>query len=257
MDSDGSCSAEGGSPQRKTLDFCSQQCDAWNLGSWGSIVLENPHRYHDTCNTTTHACRFAHPPMIPSISHETGNYNTYPRLDWLIDKFNSPSSPTIKPYWLTGAVGKLNASGLLAEVNDWATASEELYVLMWKIDIEDQRRNFMMSGMTLHAVMFVQRRSMMCVSVLQAMNGGSSKISGLAAMVSLIISCDRSWVCATVSKNSMRALFSCKTGLPFRMQAMRRFRSTSVYPTLAAQTSPPARISPAQLCLMALRSNHK
>ena len=131
MDSDGSCSAEGGSPQRKTLEVCSQQCDAWNLGSWGSIVLENPHRYHDTCNSTTHACRFAHPPMIPSISHETGNYNTYPRLNWLIDKFNSPASPTIKPYWLTGAWAKLNASGLLAEVDDWATASEELYLLMW------------------------------------------------------------------------------------------------------------------------------
>ena len=39
-----------------------------------------------------------------------------------------------------------NASRLLVEVDDWATASEELYLLMWKIDIEDQRRNYMMSG---------------------------------------------------------------------------------------------------------------
>ena len=28
----------------------------------------------------------------------------------------------------------------------WATASEQLYVLCWKIDIEDQRHNSMLSG---------------------------------------------------------------------------------------------------------------
>ena len=40
-----------------------------------------------------------------------------------------------------------NASGItLAESEAWSLASEQLYVLCWKIDIEDQRRNSEISG---------------------------------------------------------------------------------------------------------------
>ena len=67
--------------------------------------------------------------------HETGNYNSYPRLLSLLAAFNS-SGTTIRPYWLAGATSVLTKSGLLGEVDDWATASEQLYVLCWKIDIE-------------------------------------------------------------------------------------------------------------------------
>ena len=51
-----------------------------------------------------------------------------------------------RPFWLTPARDKLNASGLLGEVEAWATASEQLYVLCWKIEIEDQRHNSKLSG---------------------------------------------------------------------------------------------------------------
>ena len=63
----------------------------------------------------------------------------------LIQKFKA-SGTTIRPYWLSPSFAKLNASGLLGEEAAWATASEQLYVLCWKIDVEDQRRNTMMSG---------------------------------------------------------------------------------------------------------------
>lgn len=46
------------------------------------------------------------------------------------------SGTTIRPYWLSPAWRKLNASNLLHEVDAWATASEQLYVLCWKIDVE-------------------------------------------------------------------------------------------------------------------------
>lgn len=77
--------------------------------------------------------------------HETGNYNSFPRIQSLIDFFNASAAP-VRPYWLTPAQSKLNTSGLLSEVDAWATASEQLYVLCWKIDVEDQRRNSMMTG---------------------------------------------------------------------------------------------------------------
>jgi hypothetical protein len=145
MDSDGSCNARSGSATRKTLDFCSQQFDIRNTGAWGSIALDEANKYHDTCSSTTHECSFTKPPTVPVISHETGNYNTYPRLTSLIAAFNS-SGTTIRPYWLSPGYDKLQALGLLHEEESWATASEQLYVLCWKIDVEDQRRNTQMSG---------------------------------------------------------------------------------------------------------------
>ena len=71
----------------------------------------------------------------------------YPRLQSLIAEFESTGT-AIRPFWLTPARDKLNASGLLDQVDAWATASEQLYVLCWKIDIEDQRHNSMLSGYT-------------------------------------------------------------------------------------------------------------
>ena len=41
---------------------------------------------------------------------------------------------------------KLKSSGLLAETEAWALASEQLYVQCWKIDVEGQRHNSMLSG---------------------------------------------------------------------------------------------------------------
>lgn len=71
--------------------------------------------------------------------------NTFPRVTQLIKAFNE-SGTTIRPYWLSPSFEKLNATGLLDEEEAWAVASEQLYVLCWKMDIEDQRRNSMISG---------------------------------------------------------------------------------------------------------------
>ena len=46
-----------------------------------------PSKYHDACDKTTGSCAFSTPPKIPVISHETGNYNTYPRITSLIKQF--------------------------------------------------------------------------------------------------------------------------------------------------------------------------
>ena len=146
-DQDGAC---GSGSVRDSLSFCSLGFDVFNLGCIGidtdgsCIAGENPTKYHGACNTTTGDCPGALP-ALPIISHETGNYNTYPRLESLIAEFER-SGTTIRPFWLTPARDRLNASGLLSETEAWATASEQLYVLCWKMDIEDQRHNSMLSG---------------------------------------------------------------------------------------------------------------
>lgn len=145
IDADGIFTSANALPARRTLDFYSVQFDVRNMGSWGSVGLDEPTKYSDTCDRATKVCRFNNAPARPVISHETGNYNTFPRLNSLIAMFNS-SGTTIKPYWLSPAHDKLAKAGLLAEVDAWALASERLYVLCWKIDVEDQRRNAMMSG---------------------------------------------------------------------------------------------------------------
>ena len=153
MDQDGAC---GSQDVRDSLSFCSAHMHVLSMGCVGYDLQRNclggtaptawvPNKYHDSCNLTTGSCAFTPTPKIPIISHETGNYNTYPRITSLIKEFNR-SGTTIRPYWLTGALDKLNASGLLSEVDQWATASEKLYVTCWKLDIEDHRHNPQISG---------------------------------------------------------------------------------------------------------------
>ena len=97
----------------------------------------------------------APPAPPPPLAHPAGNYNTYPRLVSLIAEFES-SKTTIRPFWLSGAVAKLSASGLLAETDMWSLASEQLYVQCWKIDVEGQRHNSMLSGYewSVHSIFF-------------------------------------------------------------------------------------------------------
>lgn len=148
-DQDGACTA---ADARASLSFCSHQFNVGQLGCIGynqsgsCLGGDMPTKYHDTCDTSdSHACSFKTTPTLPLISHETGNYNSFPRIQSLIEFFSASGAP-VRPYWLTPAQSKLNSSGLLAEVDEWATASEQLYTLCWKIDVEDQRRNAMMSG---------------------------------------------------------------------------------------------------------------
>ena len=80
-------------------------------------------------------------PAKPVISHETGNYGTFPRLD-LIDSFRH----NFKPQWLEPVRAKLERLGLLHEAKLWARNSERLYLLCHKLNIEDLRRNPYASG---------------------------------------------------------------------------------------------------------------
>lgn len=146
IDQDGACTDQD---VRESLSFCSHQFDVFNEGCIGyekngsCLGGDVPNKYHTSCDAK--GCSFSPSPKIPVISHETGNYNTYPRIQSLIQKFNSSGS-TIRPYWLSPALAKLNASGLTSEVDAWATASEQLYVTCWKLDIEDHRHNDEVSG---------------------------------------------------------------------------------------------------------------
>ena len=56
------------------------------MGSWGSIGLDNPTKYYDTC-PTPEACEWKDSPPRPVISHETGNYNTYGNFDIIFGPF--------------------------------------------------------------------------------------------------------------------------------------------------------------------------
>ncbi|NQT51434.1 hypothetical protein HQ576_05255, partial [bacterium] len=112
-----------GKRDRPTLDFLMYMFDLSHL------PLGRPDRH-----------RFAKPTK-PVLSHEMGNYITFPRLD-AIERFQH----NFKPFWLTPVKAKLEKLGLLAEADTWARNSERLYLLCHKLNIEDLRKNPFASG---------------------------------------------------------------------------------------------------------------
>jgi hypothetical protein len=112
-----------GSRSRPTLDFHLVMFDLHHL------PLGRPDRH-----------RFDKPPK-PVVSHETGNFITFPRLD-AIGNFTH----NIKPFWLTATQAKLERLGLLDEAETWARNSEKLYLLCHKLNLEDIRKNPFLSG---------------------------------------------------------------------------------------------------------------
>ena len=80
-------------------------------------------------------------PRKPVVSHETGNYVTFPRLD-MIDLF----ADNFKPFWLTPVRARLEAMGLVDESERWALNSERLYMLCHKHNIEALRKSPNISG---------------------------------------------------------------------------------------------------------------
>ena len=112
-----------GSRSRPTLDFHLVMFDLRHL------PLGRPERH-----------RFPAPPK-PVVSHETGNFVTFPRLD-PIGRFTH----NVKPFWLAATKAKLERLGLLAEAETWARNSERLYLLCHKLNMEDIRRSPFMSG---------------------------------------------------------------------------------------------------------------
>ena len=82
-------------------------------------------------------------------SDETGNFNTFPRLQKSIDDLTPPNgkaSKFLKPFWLTKARDHLQATGLLAENDLWSLRSEMLYVYTWKRLVEGMRRSPWIQG---------------------------------------------------------------------------------------------------------------
>lgn len=73
-------------------------------------------------------------PTKPVISHETGNFNSFPRIEKSIADLTPPhgkASKFLKPFWLTDARDHLKATNLLHENELWSLRSEQLYVFTW------------------------------------------------------------------------------------------------------------------------------
>lgn len=113
-----------GKLDRPTLDYYMLQFDVWNL------PLDRPDKY-----------KLGAVPAKPALSHETGNFGTFPLFDQ-IDLFKH----NFKPFWLTAAKERVADTGLLAENELWAANSQRLYWLCHKLDIENLRKNPYLSG---------------------------------------------------------------------------------------------------------------
>ncbi|MCL4217234.1 MAG: hypothetical protein KJ052_09565, partial [Candidatus Hydrogenedentes bacterium] len=114
-----------GGRDRPTLDFLTVMFDIL------TTPLDNPDKF----KTGT--------PLKPIVSHETGNYVHFPRLDE-IDLFKT----TFKPFWLTDCRDRVAKAGLLAETPAWSEASERLYLQSHKLNLEALRKNALISGYT-------------------------------------------------------------------------------------------------------------
>jgi len=126
-------------------DYESRQFDFSGGGAWGAFEkLAAPSTYYDKCDENG-TCSWGAVPDHPVISHETGNYMGFPRLSSLLAEFEATNT-TIKPFWLTPTQDKIKSLGLWDEAELWSAASEYLYTLCWKIDIEDLRHNAQLSG---------------------------------------------------------------------------------------------------------------
>ena len=78
----------------------------------------------------------------PFISHESGNFLTFSRPDQ-IELFENTN---YKPFWMVDGAAKINELGLANETEAWAKASEQLYLLEHKHNVESARKNENLSG---------------------------------------------------------------------------------------------------------------
>lgn len=78
----------------------------------------------------------------PVVSHESGNFLTFSRQDQ-VELFKDSN---YKPFWMTDGKERLEKLGLADEVEDWAKASEQLYLLAHKYNVEGVRKNEALSG---------------------------------------------------------------------------------------------------------------
>lgn len=126
IDSDGIFPAGfiDGTRDRATMDFYTVM--------FGILTtpLENPQKF----STGT--------PLKPIITHEEGNFVSFPRLDSIPLYDGTP----FKPFWLTVARDKIAKAGLLGETANWSLQSEKLYYLCHKLNLEALRKNSKISG---------------------------------------------------------------------------------------------------------------
>ncbi len=122
VDSDGLWPAVLGR-DRDTLDFYFLLFDV------GKIPLDQPDKY-----------RLAKP-RKPVVSHETGNFLTFPRLDQF-----AAFTDNVKPYWTGPGIEKMTRLGLADEAAAWAEKSDRLYLFCHKNDLEALRREPFISG---------------------------------------------------------------------------------------------------------------
>ncbi len=80
-------------------------------------------------------------PKKPVITHEEGNFVTFPRLDQ-IDLYKDD----FKPFWLTPVKERVEKAGLWNESLRWSENSERLYLLLHKENTEAIRKNPYISG---------------------------------------------------------------------------------------------------------------
>ena len=108
---------------RPTLDFYFMLFDV------GKIPLDLPDKYR------------LDKPRKPVVSHETGNFVTFPRPDQF-EGFKD----NVKPYWTGPGIEKMKKLGLAQEAASWAEKSERLYLFCHKNDLEALRRNPYITG---------------------------------------------------------------------------------------------------------------
>jgi hypothetical protein len=80
-------------------------------------------------------------PLKPIVSHESGNYVTFPRPD----QFEAFTG-NLKPFWVTPGIEGMATLGLAGEAETWARNSERLYLLCHKLNLEALRKNPFISG---------------------------------------------------------------------------------------------------------------
>lgn len=113
-----------GTGNRATMDFYTIMFDIL------TTPLENPGKF----KTGT--------PLKPIMTHEEGNFVTFPRLDSIPLYAQTP----FKPFWLTVARDKIAQAGLLDETANWSLQSEKLYYLCHKANLEALRKSPHISG---------------------------------------------------------------------------------------------------------------
>jgi hypothetical protein len=109
---------------RDSLNFFVIQFDLMNC------ALDNPSMFW-----------FDSAPLKPVVSHETGNFCTFPRFDQ-IQCFRG----SLKPFWLTWGRDNCEKLGLLDQAERFAYNSERLYALLHKRNLEALRKNPRISG---------------------------------------------------------------------------------------------------------------